>query len=199
MTKLKFLMALKDRLSDLPQDEVEERLGFYSEMIEDRIEEGLSEEEAVSAVGSVEEIAAQIIADILPAKVTKPQTKPKRRMKAWEVLLIILGSPIWFSLLIAVLAVAVSIYASLWAVVISLWAVFVSMACVFVCGVVYCALLALRGNYLAGFAMTGAVLVCAGLTVFLFFGCGAATKGMLLLTKKAVLRIWKGFAGRREA
>ena len=57
MTKLKFLLSLHDKLSDLPQNEVEERLSFYSEMIEDRMEEGVSEEEAVSARGSVDEIA----------------------------------------------------------------------------------------------------------------------------------------------
>ena len=37
MTKLKFLLSLHERLRDFPQDEVEERLGFYSEMIEDRV------------------------------------------------------------------------------------------------------------------------------------------------------------------
>mgnify|MGYP003295524098 CR=1 FL=1 len=63
MTKLRFLMTLRDCLSDLTGDEVEERLRFYSEMIEDRMEEGLSEAEAVSAVGSVDEIAAQIMAE----------------------------------------------------------------------------------------------------------------------------------------
>ena len=51
MTKLKFLLLLNERLSHLPSKEVEERLAFYSEMIEDRMEEGLSEEEAVSEVG----------------------------------------------------------------------------------------------------------------------------------------------------
>ena len=53
MTKLQFLLALHDKLTGLPRDEVEERLNFYSEMIEDRMEDGLSEEEAVAAIGSV--------------------------------------------------------------------------------------------------------------------------------------------------
>ena len=53
MTKLQFLLALHDKLAGLPQNEVEERLNFYSEMIEDRMEEGLSEEEAVLAAGDV--------------------------------------------------------------------------------------------------------------------------------------------------
>ena len=63
MTKLQFLLNLHDRLSDLPQDDVEERLRFYSEMIEDRMEDGLSEEQAVEEIGAVDAVAAQIIAD----------------------------------------------------------------------------------------------------------------------------------------
>ena len=43
MKKLEFILALRNRLSCLPQDEVDERLAFYSEMIDDSMEEGLSE------------------------------------------------------------------------------------------------------------------------------------------------------------
>jgi len=67
MTKLNFLIALNEKLSGLPREEAEERLRFYSEMIEDRMEEGLTEEEAVAAVGYIVEIAAHITAD-LPVK-----------------------------------------------------------------------------------------------------------------------------------
>ena len=59
MRKQEFLAKLRKGLSGLPQDDIEERLIFYSEMIEDRKEEGLSEEEAVAAIGSVDEIVAQ--------------------------------------------------------------------------------------------------------------------------------------------
>ena len=63
MNKIDFLLLLHDKLSALPAEEVEEGLNFYSEMIEDRIDEGMTEEEAVASVGSVDEIAAQIAAD----------------------------------------------------------------------------------------------------------------------------------------
>ena len=92
MTKHEFLLSLQNRLSGLPQDDVEERLTFYCEMIEDRMEEGLSEEEAVSAIGSVDEIAAQIVADIPLAKIAKVKIRSKGRLKAWEIVLLVLGS-----------------------------------------------------------------------------------------------------------
>ena len=62
MDKLTFLGLLRQGLNGLPQEDIEERIGFYSEMIDDRMEEGLSEAEAVAGVGSVEEIVPQIIA-----------------------------------------------------------------------------------------------------------------------------------------
>ncbi len=43
MNKQAFLTQLRKGLSGLPQEDIEERLAFYSEMIDDRIEEGLSE------------------------------------------------------------------------------------------------------------------------------------------------------------
>ena len=60
MTKQEFLSRLREGLSGLPEDDIAERLTFYGEMIDDRIEDGLSEEEAVAEVGSVDDIAAQI-------------------------------------------------------------------------------------------------------------------------------------------
>jgi uncharacterized membrane protein len=60
LTKYEFLEKLQTKLRDLPESEVGERINFYSEMIDDRMEEGLSEEEAVAAVGTVEGIAFQI-------------------------------------------------------------------------------------------------------------------------------------------
>ena len=94
MTKLQFLLALHDKLAGLPRNEVEERLNFYSEMIEDRMEDGLSEEEAVAAVGSIDEIAAQITADIPLIKIVKEKVKPKRKRNAWEITLLAVGSPL---------------------------------------------------------------------------------------------------------
>ena len=193
MTKHKFLVSLKDRLSGLSKEAVEERLNFYREMIEDRMEEGLSEEDAVAETGSVDEIAAQIAADLSPA------TASKRRMNAWEIVFLLLGSPLWLSLLIAAFAVLLSLYASLWAVIVSLWAVFGSLAvCSMSClaaGIIF----ACTGSSLTGLAATGAGCVCAGLAIFMLFGCRAATKGAALLTKSMAAWIKKRLPRKEDA
>ena len=188
MTKLKFLLALNEKLTAYPQAEVEERLGFYSEMIEDRMEEGLTEEEAVAAVGSVEEIAEQIAAELSPEKTEQGMKKPeqKQKLKAWEIVLLVLGMPVWLSLLVAFFAVMLSLYAALWSVVISLWAVFGALVGCAVAGIVGGIGFWLTGYGIPGMALLAAGLVCGGLSVFFFFGCKAATRGMVLLTKKVI-------------
>ena len=61
MNKREFLQKLENGLSGLPREDIEQRLSFYAEMIDDRIEDGFSEEEAVAGIGTPEEIAAQVI------------------------------------------------------------------------------------------------------------------------------------------
>ena len=186
MTKSQFLSALGGKLTRLPRDEAEDRLRFYSEMIDDRMEEGLSEEEAVAAVGSVEKIAAQILADTFPAP---PQSEPQNKKHSrnpWVILLLILGSPVWISLAVAALGIVISLYVSLWAVIISLWAVFGSLIVCAFSGIVAGTVLAFVRTPLTGIALMGAGLICAGLAIFLFYGCKAATNGTLLLSKKLV-------------
>lgn len=187
MDKQAFLTALRSGLSGLPQDDIEERLTFYGEMIDDRMEEGLSEEEAVAAIGEVSEIVRQAVADTPLAKIAKERIRPKRRLKTWEIVLLALGSPIWLSLAIAAAAILFAVIVSLWSVILSLWAVFASLAVSAVAAVPTGAFFAVGGHGAAGLAMLSAGLVCAGLTILLFFGCMGAMKGILRLTKKITL------------
>ncbi|MDD4292095.1 MAG: DUF1700 domain-containing protein [Clostridia bacterium] len=186
-------MELKEGLSGLPQDESEERLAFYSEMIDDRMEEGLSEEDAVGGIGAVDTIVSQIVADIPLTKLLKQRIMSKKRLSAWKIVLIVLGSPVWLSLLIAVFAVILALYVSIWAVIIALWAVFVSFASCALGSVAVAVIEFAHGGVHTGIAAIGAGVVCAGLSIFMFCGCKLATKGALLLTKKITLNIKKYF------
>ena len=198
MRKQEFLAQLRKGLSGLPQDDIEERLAFYSEMIDDRIEEGLTEEEAVSAVGSVEQIVAQVVADTPFTKIAKERIKAKRQLGVWEILLLVLGSPIWLSLGIAAFAVGISVYAVLWSLIVSLWAVLASFEACAVGGILACVALIMGGNGASGVAMLALGIVCAGLSIFMFYGCKAATNGTVMLTKKIAIGIKNCFI-RKEA
>ena len=196
MTKAEFLSSLQIKLCGLPSDEVREHVTFYGEMIDDRMEEGMSEDEAVADVGTVEDIVAQIVSEYPLARLVKARVKPKRTLEGWEILLLILGSPVWLSLLIGAISVIISLYAAIWSVVITLGAVFVSLAACLFGGVILGIALAVQGRAISGFAVLGAALVCAGVAILVAFLCQLAVKGTLLLTKKTALGIKKIFMKR---
>ena len=193
MSKQAFREALKKRLSGLPLGDVEERLGFYSEMIDDRIEEGRTEEDAVAGIGSVDEIAREIIADVPLTRIARERIKPKRRLGALEIVLLVLGAPIWLSLQIAAFAVVLSLYAAVWSLAVSLWAVFASAASCAVGGVAAGAVFAATGHGAAGIATVGAAIFLAGLAIFLFILCKWGTRGTARLGGKLALGVKKCF------
>lgn len=199
MTKINFILSLNEKLSGLPKDEIEERLSFYNEMIDDRMEEGLTEEEAVASVGSIDEIAAQIVDDIPLMKIAKEKIRPKRRLKAREIVLLSVGSPLWLTLVLVAASLIITLYAVLWSLVASAWAVFAALAAVAVAGTVAGIFVAIFNGVLSGLALVGAALVCGGLGIFAFIGCLAATKGTVILTKKIALGIKKCFIKKEEA
>lgn len=189
MDKVDFVLELTQKLDFLPIEELNERIEFYIEMIDDRMDKGLPEEEAVSEAGTIDEIVAQTIVDMPLGKIAKEKMRTNRRLKAWEIVLLVLGSPVWLSVLIAVWAVFFSLYVSLWSVVVSLWAVFVSMIACGLVGVMVGLVFALASNGLTGIVMIASGIISIGLAIFFFFGCKAATKGMVRLTKKFTLAV----------
>ena len=187
MNKLKFVLELQEKLSFLSADDIEKSVEYYSEIIDDYIEDGLPEDEAVAALGDIDTIVSNILAETPISHIIKRRIKPQRKLGALEIILLILGSPIWISLGLAFLAVAISIYVSLWSVIISLWAVDLSLAACLLGGIAACAILLTLGHTASALYILGAALLCGGVAIFMFFGCKAATKGILLLTKKITL------------
>ena len=184
MKKNEFLAALRQRLSALPAAEREERIGFYGEMIDDQIEEGLSEEEAIDGIGKVEDIANQILSEAPPAR---SEAKEKRKLGAGVIVLLALGSPIWLSLAVAAFAVLIALYAVLWSLVAVVWSVFAALVAAGFGGIIGGIAVVTVSNPLTGLALIAAALVCAGLAIFLFFGCLSATVGSAVLSKNIII------------
>lgn len=189
MNKEGFLNSLREALSGLPQDDVEERLEFYGEMIDDLTEEGLTEEEAVAKIGPVEDIREQTVGEIPLSKLVREKVRPERSPRAWEIVLLILGFPVWFPLIIAAFAVILSLYIVIWSLVISLWAVEISLWACVLAGIVAAVYMLTVGNASLALAAFGIALAAAGLSILMFFACVAASKGAAALAGKAV----KGF------
>ncbi len=184
MTKQEFLTRLRNGLSGLPQSDVAERLSFYSEMIDDSMEEGLSEEEAVDEIGPVENIIEQTVSDIPLSRLVKERVKPQRKLKAWEIVLLVLGSPVWIPLVAAAAVVVLWLYIVLWAGVAALWAMELSFALGSVAGIPTGLILIFTGNGSKGWLTIGSAFILAGLAIILFFGCREATKGTVIIAKR---------------
>lgn len=199
MNKQEFLAELRKGLSGLPHEDIEERLSFYGEMIDDRIEEGLSEEEAVAEIGTVDDIVAQILADTPLTRLVKEKVKPNRALKAWEIVLIVLGSPIWLSLLLAAAAVFLSVYIALWAVVLSLYAADFAIAVSALAGIVGAIVYYPTAGIAQAALVFGAALVCAGISIFLFLAFNIIAAGVVVLSKKILLGIKGLFIRKGEA
>ncbi len=195
MKKIEFLAELRGRLAGLKESEILESLEYWGELIDDRIEEGLSEEAAIAQIGTPAAAAEAILSEKPITKLVKARMKPKRRLAVWEIVLFWVGSPIWVSLLIAAFAVVISVYVSIWAVVVSLWAVEVSLAAVAVAAPL---LAILGGSAGAGLFYLGAGVLLAGLSIFLWFGCLATTKGSARLGAWIFTRIKRALI-RKEA
>ena len=183
MTKSEFLEAIRARLTGFPEAEIEESLRFYGEMIDDRMEDGMAEDLAVSAVGSLEEIVAEIKEDHELLDQERISEKPKARMKTTTIVLLAVGSPIWVSLGAAAFAVLLSLFVTLWAAVVSLWAAFAALGVLAAAGVLMGVMHLCGAAVPSGLALIGASLIGAGLAILLFIGGLAATKGILRFVK----------------
>ncbi len=183
MTEQDFLQTLRSSLRGLSAEEIQRSADYYSEMIADRMEAGMTEEEAVAALGNPREIARQILLDMPLPKVIRSRFSGKRVRKVWEILFLILGSPIWLSLLLAAAAVVFCIYVVFWAMLVVFWAVDVSFFGVFV-GMCIVFAVNLMKDPISAFLCLGLALFCAGLGLLGFFACKKLSIFWVKLTVK---------------
>ena len=114
MRRVEFLNQLKEQLYGLPVEDLNRSLGYYDEMILDRMEDGLTEEEAVTAVGTVDEVTKAILSATPIRTLIKRNVKSKTLSKK-EIILLSIFSPIIISLFISLIAIVISLFATLFA------------------------------------------------------------------------------------
>ena len=198
MRKQDFIKELRLNLSFLPKEEIDDRISFYSELIDDKIDEGVKEEDAIKSIGSIDEIINQIIDEMPLSKIAKDKIKQKRKLSGLEIALIIVGSPIWLSLLLSLIAVLFSLYIIGWSIVISIWAILISLIAVLVAGIVLTIISLFSNIYIVALSYLGATLVILGLTILMHYVCKIITRLYIKLTKLIVLSIKKKMLKRGE-
>ena len=187
MTKSIFLITLREKLAGLPKEDVDERISFYEEMINDRMDEGKSEEEAVADIGSVDEVIYEIAQDTPLVKLVKEKIKPKRKLKTWEIILLIVCFPIWFPLAITALILCLVAYLLIWIFVIVAYALELALSVSSVTSLIVFFILLFTGE--PNIAYLGLAIMCGGGAVLLVFGCYYITKWTIRLSKFIVTKI----------
>lgn len=130
MSEKEYLKKLKRSLSPLKKKDRDSLLDFYKEMIEDKMENGKTEYEAVSELEPVETVAARTL-DEYGIEKNDPKTKSKTRLSPLAIVLIIVGSPLWIGLAAGAVGAAVGLLCGALAVVVS---VVVACFCLTLCG-----------------------------------------------------------------
>lgn len=183
MRKNEFLDKLKASLWSMPEADKQRSADYYAEMIDDRMEDGLSEEEAVAAIGNLDDIVKQILQETPrpPAAVKPKQQQKPDQTKIWLIILLIVGSPIWIPLVASAVSVVVSVYVSLWTVVIVLYAVAAAVGAAAIgC---FVGMFFMLGRPVTAMVTLGASLLCAGIGILMILLSNLAAKGMIVLTK----------------
>ena len=197
MNKQEFLNALSERLQGIPIEDREKSLEYYSEMIDDRTEDGLTEEQAVKAMGSVNDIADRIIADTPVEKILKTKVTPKRKLSAWEITLIAVGFPIWFPIGISLISVIFTLYIVLWVLILCIYITAFSFAVSGIATIIALVMSILDGQALWGLFLLGCGMVLLGLAIPVLIGALKATFGFIHLTGMCFKGIKSSLANRK--
>ena len=194
MKKDEFIARLRKNLSGLPKDEREDRVSFYSEMIDDKLADGYPEEEVIEDLGTPEEVAKEVIGDTPLRTIIKERVKPKRSLRGWEVVLLVLGFPLWFPLVLTIFILFLSGFIVVWSLMIALLAVDLALV-VGGIGSIVIGIMTIQSKGMtsaafiagAGMAVTGLGIIFILSTKGILKGLGKLTKKMLVGTKNMVV------------
>ena len=195
MTKAEFLNELRNRLSGLTQTDIEQRVSFYEEMIDGRMEDGLSEEEAIEQLGSIDDIVGHIMSEIPITELVKNKVRGKKKTPGWVIALVIILFPLWFSLAVALF----SVFLSLWIFVLSFYIVALALGICTLLVLALCVFGFVSGNPPVGFFCIGGFLFMTGITILFFLLSIGFTKLSAVLTRMCKLGIKSLFVGGGEA
>jgi uncharacterized membrane protein len=160
--------VIKRKLRELPKNEIAAVIEYFDESISERMDRGMSEEEAVAAMGNPEEAVGNIIAE-MPDEVREDVKKESGCGGAMKIFVLICALPFLVSLLAVAVSVAVSLLAVYLAVVISIFAAALGCAA----GALGCITMIFISDSVGMLLGMGAGCVCAGLAI-MFMLCGIA-------------------------
>lgn len=193
MKRNEFLDELKAKLKGLPEADIEKAIAFYSEAIDDRIDDGLTEDQAVNAIGTPDDIAQEILLDTPLPKLVKAKATPSRTLKTWEIILIIISAPIWLTLLIVAASIVLSIIVTLFSLALSLLAIIVSLIVGSIAVIIASLIGIIAGEGFPALMQIGAAFLLLGISALLIIPVKAGVLWLIELIGKFIQWIKKLF------
>lgn len=177
MTKEVFLRELERGLHQLPADEINRRKAYYEELLADMMEDGISEEDAVAKLGDLSEIINEILRDTPLPTLVKTRLHPKHGWTVAAITIAILGSPIWVSLLFALIVTVGAMILAFFSVILALFLTVIALALAGVMVIIHGFGLFAANIGLAVFSI-GTGLIMLGLVCLSFLAAKYASIGL---------------------
>ena len=196
MDKQAFLSELRGRLSVLPEAELQRWTEYYEELLADSMEDGLSEAEAVAALGSPEDLAEQILMDTPLPQLVKAKVSAHRNLSAWEIVLLVLGSPVWLPLLLTAFILLLVLYLLLWVLVLAVYVVELALIVSAPVSIASSAIAMKNRSPATALFFLGCAVGAAGLAILGFFLCRGMTRGAWKLSKSLLYKIKARLVGK---
>ncbi|MVX60240.1 MULTISPECIES: DUF1700 domain-containing protein [Adlercreutzia] len=196
MNKQEYLAQLRAALACLPEGEIEESVAFYTEMIDDRVADGLTEEEATAQLDDPKAAARAIIADLPVVPRTVVRTKQRNRALYWT--LVILGSPLWLTLLLAAGMLVLAGLLTIWCLILGLWLLAAGLLAGGPLGIGVCLWALAVGQPAYGVFELGSGLLCFGLGLFCLHGAVAASKTLMQVSRQWIAKAKAPFVKVKE-
>ena len=192
MNKQQFLNMLAEALKKLPREERYRTMAYYDELIDDRIEDGQNEYAVVESLGNPADIAR----DLLGVEEEKKQKTYSPGTKVWITVLLVLGFPLWGSLLLVAAVLVMVLYILLYLPIVILGALSVGFLAGSVLGIVGTPFLALdigivSGGIPAAVFQLGLCVALLGLSLLCAVGLYHSSKAIV----KASRIIWRKCTG----
>ena len=194
MNKQEFLAALARELEPLPREERYQTLNYYDELIDDRLEDGQEEEAVIQSLGDPKAVAQELLAGEDELLV------PNRGLRVWLIVLLVLGFPLWGSLLVTAAVVLLCVFICLYIPVFTLGVLALSLLAGAVLGAVGTPFLIADTGLAAGLFQLGLAVGMLGLAALCAVGFWYTGKA----TVKAGKALWRWLKrsvgkGRRRA
>ncbi len=188
MTKSTFIDELRGLLESLNEDECNKFISYYEEIIEDYKESGLTEQEVIEKIGSPQSIANNILSEQDSININIPSFNSK----ILNMILLILGFPLWGSLLLTAVLLILSAYIIIWCIPFTTG---VSSIAFFVASLVSIigSPFMMADVLTVGIVQLGLGITSVGISILLGLVTIYLSKKFIVITKQLTFKVFKSF------